>query len=335
MSREFIISNEDDAYEVLKTLMDEHLDPSKFTIELKGWPTINLHLTGDKYHQTITPSMMKGFLELQKGIYRSYALTKYKSPNTNKLTKAERDELEIEVKVSNGSSNYDINLQSLLEKFISTGVDKMDGSQIVVVILGVFLTYAGSTAFRYYLDTRRQEKEQEVASAEKLAQLDTMKKMSEEETERTKILAQLVRQNATFDNVQRTAYDTTTELLKSMRNADAGSFQGIEITGSQADLITQNARRKSSDVRLDGRYRILSVDSSHHEDFKVKVRDIDSGDTFNAKVQDDSLTDTFLKRLQKAEWEKKPVELKINAKEKDNIISAALVIDVQQVIEPE
>ncbi|MCV6588305.1 MAG: hypothetical protein OIF57_04635 [Marinobacterium sp.] len=332
MTRQFVIRSEDDAYDTLAEILEKELSTSDIAIKLEGWPKLHIHLTGDKYHQTITPSMMKGFLELQKGLYRSYALTKYKSPNSNRLTKEERSELEMEVRVSNGSSNFTLDFQPLIEKFLSAGVDKMDGSQIVMIILGVFLMYTGNSAWKYYLDTRRQEREQELSSEEKREQLQAMSSMSEQETQRAKLMAELARNSPALDNIQRGAYDAQTELLKSMRNADDGTIQGVAVTGAQADLITQNARRKSVEVRLDGCYRIVQVDSSSSDSMKVKIRDVDSDDQYWATVQDETLTDEYKSRLQAAEWDKKPVRLRINAKDKNGNISNAIIIDVQEVL---
>ena len=66
-----VIRSEEDAYEVLRKARDGELGPYN-SIVFDGWPTLNLYLKGDKFHQSITPTVMKGLLEFQKGIYRSY-----------------------------------------------------------------------------------------------------------------------------------------------------------------------------------------------------------------------------------------------------------------------
>lgn len=53
---------------------------------------------------------MKGLLEFQKGIYQSYA-SSYYGNSTKRLKKEEKEDLEIKVDVSSGSSNFNINFQ--------------------------------------------------------------------------------------------------------------------------------------------------------------------------------------------------------------------------------
>lgn len=90
---DIVIRSEEDAYEVLRRARDRELGPYNRII-FDGWPTLNLYLQGEKFHQSITPTVMKGLLEFQKGIYRSYAAAKYDHP-AKRLSEKERDELEI------------------------------------------------------------------------------------------------------------------------------------------------------------------------------------------------------------------------------------------------
>src|SRR5690606_11620025 len=97
-----IINNLNDALELLKQALNDELD--HYDLQISDINKFSMHLTGNKFHQTITPSVMKGFIDLQNAIYRSYAQIKYNEASILKLSKHEKDVLELEVKVVDGSA---------------------------------------------------------------------------------------------------------------------------------------------------------------------------------------------------------------------------------------
>jgi hypothetical protein len=324
------LKSDDDAFDLIEKINSGELDTDQIELKFEGWPRVNLHIVGEKYHNSITPSMMKAFIELQKGIHRAYAIAQYGTYNTNKLTDEEKKKLELAIGVEDGSSNFDINLQEILEKGFGKAVAKMSSRELIFLILGLGTLYAGATGFNYYLEDRKDARATEVKSEQQQAQLDAMKFMSEEETKRMKIIQKLAQQHPAIDNVKRHAYDTTTEIFKRASTADTISIGDTEITGADAQLLTRNAKRKSEDIRMDGDYRLLEVVSSLSDGFKVKVKNIDTGIVFWSRVQDSVLTESNKQILQDAEWGKYPVTLKINAKDLSGAISQALVISVHK-----
>ncbi|MNN91402.1 hypothetical protein D3C81_2095150 [compost metagenome] len=83
-------------------------------------------------------------------------------------------------------------------------------------------------------------------------------------------------------------------------------------------------------MRLDGFYRIVRVDSSNPDEFKVKVRKHRTTDEFEATVEDTSLNEEKKEVLQYAEWERTTVFLNINAKVLDGAIKQAIVVGVER-----
>jgi hypothetical protein len=104
------IRSEQDAYNLLQQILNESISLEGSELRLEGWPKLHIYLTGEKFHQTLTPSVMKGFIDLQHGIYKSYALAVHHTADTRILTKEESDDLEIEVKVEEGSSDVEVDL---------------------------------------------------------------------------------------------------------------------------------------------------------------------------------------------------------------------------------
>ncbi len=325
---EFVIRNEDDAYALLQRITSKDIGGEKLDIEFDGWPSLYVRLKGEQFESTITPTVMKAFIELQAGIYRAYATATYGSPNAVRLTKSEREMLEIVVKVGPGSSIFTIDFQEMLEKLCGDLIGKMDGTQTLIAIICFALLYFGNSAYKNRLQTRKDIRSEEIKSEEQKALLDNMRFAQEQETERARIIASLAAENPRVHTINELAQNTQAELLKRASTADSIEIQDIQLTGRQAEELARNARKPVIDIRLDGLYRILSVDSTDPDGFKVKVKSRANGDEFIAIVQDETLDRAYKQALQRGEWQKKPVELIINAKQRtaDDSIYAAKII---------
>lgn len=326
---EYVITSEDDAFEYLKKIIAHEIDLESNTIKFDGWPYLNVYIKANNLDSALTPSLMKGFLELQKGINRSYCLIKYGTPNTNVLTKAEREELEIRVKVGGGSTSTGVDLQSLLTNIGSKIVDKMDAQTIAITLVSLALIWAGRSSYAAYLENRRQVREKEVKSEETRELLKGQQFISEQETERTRLLTQVMMSNTAITNVSKVADDTRAALIKELGTTNKSEIQGIRVEGEVAMELAKNARRKSIDVAFNAKFRILTVDSTDPESFKVRLRNIETKEEFNAKVQDYSLDSKYIKALQYGEWSKTPIQLVISAKSKDNEILNATVLEAK------
>jgi hypothetical protein len=325
---DLVVRSEQEAYEFLDRYLRHELPTGTYNLRFEGWPKVVIHLEGPRYHATITPTVMRGLVALQKEIYRSYSIAKFNRPNTQQLTRQERKDLEFEVKVSNGSSTYEIDFQAIAIKLLELSVGRMDSHDLTAVVLSFAALFFGSSMLKTFLDDRRQKRETELKSEDQRKLIEHLKFSTEEETKRMGIMSELVRGNPRIGNLQTYAEDARLALLKSVTSADTAEIQGIEIDGDAAEVLAQNARAKSKEVRLDGAYRIQVVDSGNPDDFRLKIVNIDSKDQFTATVQDESLTADARRILQEAEWSKRPVLLKINAREIRETIRDAVIIGV-------
>ncbi|MCP1290747.1 hypothetical protein NK214_11155 [Chromobacterium sp. S0633] len=331
------IRSEDDAYRYLTQLVDGtiKLDIEDLNVHFEGWPNLRVYAKGRKYDQSITPAMMKSFLALQSAVYRSYAISKYNTPNINNLTKQEKEDLEIQVRVDGGSSDYNVDFQALAEKFLDGAMGKMTGEQMLIVILAAMLLLFGHFAIKSILEHRRQVRSEELGTEVQKQQLTVMQSMSSEETKRMTVMQGLIKENAKVDNIYRTAYDMNMDMLKGMESTNSGEIQGVALSGEQAHLLVQNARRRSNEIRLDGRFRILGVDSSLRTDFRIRVMSLESGEDFVAQADETSLTIDAMNKLQRAEWKRRVITLHINAKEHHGQVKNAKIMAVGDIEEPE
>lgn len=322
------IRNEDDAFRAIQ----EFLNGAQFKggIELEGWPKLKVRLVGDKFESSITPSVMKSFIELQNVVYKSYAIAQYDTEDTRRLSKEERDELEIEVKVEEGSSIFEVDFQEVLIKFAEKAGETMPPEMMVVTILGLGVLWAGKTSYTAYLNYRKDVREAEAKTEEQRDSLSTIEALSKQETARLEVLNRLLIAQPRLENVSRQVYDARNEMLKGFATADEATVSGVTVSGDVAQELVTNARRKAAEKRLDGFYRIVRVDSSNPDEFKVKVRKHRSTEEFEAVVEDTSLDEEKKDVLQYAEWERTTVFLSINAKILDGAIKQAIVVGVER-----
>lgn len=340
MSETITIRNESEAYEVLRRVLDEGLILEEGSVTLDGWPNLKIHLTGDQFDQTMTPTVMRSFIDLQQSVYRSYALSKYGAVDTRKLTASERESLEIAVKVSPGSSDYDVNLQSLMETFITSLVGKMDPQSLLIMILTFGTLIAGTVAYKAYLQNRKEIRLKEIDAqtvqksfeAQREA-LVALQYVSQQDTEKIEIMSRLALTSPLVDNIQRIAYDAATSIVKAAGTADSIEVAGVSLSGSIAQELTTNARRKSEEIRLDGNYRVTKIDSSNPSILIVKIRNISTQTVLDARVQDESLSTSNRQSLSDALLSRHAVALQINAKEKNGELHSAIIIGVTP-IEP-
>ncbi|HIF6160998.1 TPA: hypothetical protein ACX3IN_001942 [Vibrio parahaemolyticus] len=319
------ITNENDLFDALETTIDNQFNFDGIEIEFKDWPTFEMRVVGEGYDATITPDLMKAFLELQASIYRSYAMARYNTPNANKLSHHERDLLTIKVKVEHGSSVFGIDFQGILENLGKELIGKMSPKEIVIIVLGIAAFYFANSAYKNFLDSRRQTRIKELKQENRKEELKQLQFAQEQETERAKIMATVMSQEPRLKTIKNFSDDAKTELFKRGGDAKHVEVQGVAVDGDNAVELMKNARRKSNEIHLSGLFRILSVDSSNQQAFKVKLRSVDSHEEFTAEAEDHTLDRKFLLALQKGEWERTPIKLHVTAKEMNGDIRKAMI----------
>jgi hypothetical protein len=161
-----------------------------------------------------------------------------------------------------------------------------------------------------------------------------MQTMSEQETARLKIVSEIIHKKPLLDNMDRMSDDAKTEMVKSFVRADTAVIDGMTVDSEMARELTTNVRRRSEEIRIDGIYRIEEVNNTDPECFKVKIRKNKTDERLTCVVQDVFLDESDNKNaLQRAEWERKPVHLSINAKHVDGVIKSAVILYVKDVEE--
>lgn len=330
-----VINDLDDVVALLKEALNDQLD--HYELRVADLEKFSMHLTGEKFHQTITPSLMKGFIDLQNAIYRSYAQIKYNEPTILKLSKEEKDELELEVKVINGSSGFEVNVQELFEKLITLLAGKMTSKHIFILVLSTILLYGGYEAHSNYLENQKEIRMAEIALEKdvsaKQERLATVALLTDRDEDDTKdILAQAAKFAPQVNNIKEEANNASHSLIKSAQAADSIDFDNgkIKLTGEAAKELTKTSPNKWNDVRIDGVYHVVNVDSSHSAKRKIRIRNIETQQEILAVLENDTLDQKNLNLIQEAEWGYNPVFLKVRAKELNNTFKEAQILEAKE-----
>ncbi|MBD3612533.1 MAG: hypothetical protein HUJ13_09030 [Hydrogenovibrio crunogenus] len=324
------IDSEEGIYNYLSDFLEGSINfEPGMELDFENLPPLRIRLTGDEFHGTITPSIMKVFIEFQKAIYKSYAQAKYNTDNINKLTKQEKQDLEIVIKVEEGSSIFDVDAQEILEKMAVNMATSLTGDQVMVITLGVGAMFFGASALKLYLNNRKEIRSQEITSETELRRLEQVSALSEQETRRMEILSQALQREPVMNHIHQYSSEVKNEMMKSFSTADQVEVDGVRLSGATASELVKHKRNESVVDRLDGVYRVLAVDSSDPLIFKVRVRDTGNHREFVCTVQDETLESRYKTLIQQAEWSRNPVRLNINAKLIAGDVKEAVIIGAE------
>ena len=320
-----IIASEEDAYSYLESARSG-TGRSYTGIHFDGWPSLELLITGDTFNQSITPSVMKGLLEFQSGIYKAYAAAKY-GETAKRLTEEEREQLEIKVDVNSGSSQLGINFNQIAIHIVDQLTETLPPEEIILLVVFISLLFFGNSAYKNYLEDRRKTRAEDARSEAQKQLLEAQKFQTEQETKRTEIIASIAKDSIRNARILESSHDAQHGIHQSLA-AGTESRLGDEIALNQnlSKALAANPRKSAKEVRLDGSYRITRIDWSGLGSFKVRVEGIDNGLNLDADVQDDSLDGKHKEAIKAAEWSRQPVWLQVNAKHYSDDDYRAVVI---------
>lgn len=325
-----VVTNESQAFEVLESYLSGLELPEGVSFD--GWPSLKFRLTGEKFHGSLTPTVMKGFVDMQAQINKAFAKLKYGVPDTRKLSEEEKESIEIQVNVEEGSSLVEVNMDGFYAQVIQSVVHKVTPQELVFIVVCVALIWGGTTVMKTFLNNRKEVRKDEVKGESERAHLEAMKFMSEQETKRAEILSQAISKNEQLKSMDTYSHNAKADLLKSLASADTTEFADVVLDKEDLKELTTNARRSFRDIRIDGEYKIEKVDSTNPDSFRVQIREIKTDKRISCVVQDVFLEASENKKcLQQAEWDRSSVRLTINAKELDGEISSAVILYVEPI----
>lgn len=312
------VPNEAAAWKLLDDAINGRLPKETFQLDIGDWANFHLKFKGAKFDSSLTPGMMDAFIDLQKNIYRLFAKLHYNDARSIILTDDQRSALEIMIKVSPGSSDLTAIFKDAIEKLTLGAINKMEAKHWVIILLVGILGLTSKAMWKDYLASQNEDKKAELNVS-----------MSKLELEKMALVAAASKQVPHVASMREDANEFRNKILKSAKSADEIEVAGQTVNKAQAAKLVRKTRTASTELRLDGEYRIIKVDSSDIDHFTVALMD-KKGRSFQAVLQNGTVSKAKnMQRLQTAEWERNYINLEINGREVRGEVTTAVIMGIK------
>ena len=321
------ISNEDEAIELLKKLVEGYEIDEIQNIEFKSWPRFVIRIKGVDFDGTIPTRIMPTLLDLQREVHRVYCIANYNDVNLKKLTKKDREKLELVVRVDKGSSIFETLLQDPILKTLHDAASRMSPAQLTATLIIFGLSVTSVVFWKSWLNQRAKEKE-----------LDHKVELSRLEKEKMEVIQQAMQKYPSGQLAAEGAGDVRTNLLGKLKTEDNLEISpdpkathpstSVHVSGKQAEQMTYTQREKAVEKMIGGEFFLRSADFSRPEGIRVEVERLTDKYAFKANVPMGVLGPDQEEALKNNSWDKKPIEMSILVKELHGRYTSAKVVSV-------
>lgn len=327
----FVISNEDDAINLLRDALENKIDPGeKPAFRFKDWPHINIELPATPIEGSISPPMMEGFLELQRSIYRTHAILSNGDDSLRGVNQLEKERFEIRVQVEKGSSLYSINLQQIIERLGHDVVAKMSGTELVIATLCISLIVGGVISWKAWLDHRTDQRRIDSSDDDAKIMLDSFKTHLDHDTKRYEMLTRAISQQPELKRIEAANEPARQEIVSALADEKGGSINGIELDKTVALEVSTKPRDQSVKVEMSRIFRVAKVDTTVPDGFRVTLTD-NKGKEISASLLDALVSSRHRAALQQAEWAKKPIKVTLRGRRLRGDIVGAEILSVEEI----
>lgn len=275
---------------------------------------LKIHIKGDGFNSSLTPSVMKGFMALQDMIYKQYSLLHYGC--IKRLSAEERKMLEFSVVVSAGSSNFLVELIKSLENMVA---DMESKDKLKAVAIAGVLTLGWALGSKY-IDYR---KEIETAKIEHTATVEMLETIKNEQDNANRLSLEDKR---IMLEMQKNIFDSSIAVYSALKD---DGIESLEINGNtvtKADIVkaTKVERKKyeNEDKVYSGMFNISAI---YRENENVYIDA--TGSDSEKQIRRINILADFIS-ANDYDWlknavEGNPVEMTITTTEKNGIIISA------------
>lgn len=315
-----IISREEDLWALLKELESSPLPrwADVPPIHIKGWNPTLLYFPTEPIGHSLSPSLARAVAGYHNNLSRAFSYAAYGQEDGRLLKAADRDALDLRMLVTDGSNGLKV-LDDALERLTHALLTKMSSRQMSALILIFLLLNFGETTMKSWLHEEYAAKAHDVDEA-------TALKLSEEETERMKIMASVLDRNPPLKPVAALADDAKIPLLRGTLPYDRSEILGVPITRDQAQSIVSKERDKGQSKRLDGRFEVVEIDIENEDGYMGTLRDAKTGQEIRVSINRGDLPEADTQTMFNALRQKSTVAAMINAWVIGDKIHSAFVV---------
>jgi len=323
---DLIISNETQAVDLLERLLNGKELEKDADIKFQGWPVFNIRIKGKDFDGSIPTRIMPTLLDLQAEVNKLYCVSRYGDPDTRKLTKKDREQLELIIKVDKGSSIYETFLQDPFYKILQDAVQRMPPEYLLIIVISFGILATGSFAWKNWLKAQSEKNE-----------LNYQIEMSKTEKEKIEIIANATTLAPEIKSLTQGINELRRDMVSKLKDKDNLQLipeksdkesTDFNITGSQAQEVTQTPRQTAVEAVETGRYLVLSANFNRKDGTRLEVkRELDDV-IFKADVPQNVLGKEQENILRDKGWAKYPMELQLLIRTVGKRITSAKLISV-------
>jgi hypothetical protein len=257
-------------------------------LAIGDWAAVHVYLPQPEIQSAITPPFMEAFLTLQKQIYQFAALTKTGAADIGQLGDADRNDLQLSVIVTGGSSDYLAKLQKPLLGILNRMVGRMTGKQAAIVILGISALAATSWSFCAWLDQTKAVKIEELKSKDHVTALQALQFSTEEQGKAfRRIVDILATQGVAGKKALEVVSQTNEALLKAAATNAKSEINGVEITRQEAELLRTPTRKKLTQKIIQQQVKVVDINTTDPLDLQIILLDPSTDHQHRIKFKDD------------------------------------------------
>lgn len=312
------IKTEDQAWTYLEAALKGEYDAQNIRVSFDGWPNIDVSVSGEQFQSSLTPHLMQGFIDYQKSLNRTFAGLLYGATNASHLSDSDRQDFELVISVSQGSTILSASLQKSIGKCVEKLGDKMDGKHVVALACVAALYFGSTTMYKDYVKVQADTHDADIKVA-----------LSKQDTERLQVITQAQKQVTDILKIQVNAFEAHAALLKSGSQAESVTIQGVTLSGGQVKAITAKKPAPITDIQMTEPFRILMADTSNHDSVKVKIQ---SGKrALIAEFKDETMDDREIKLLKDKLISRERLLLSVHAVQRRGEITKAFIERIQEI----
>lgn len=329
MAERHTIASDEDAFALLARLVEGQPLGPDYEIRFDGWPRFVITVKGTDFDGTIPTRIMPTLLELQAQVHRLYCRTAYGDGNLRRLSKQDKEALELVVRVERGSSFFETLLGDPLYKTLQAAVGKMSPEQTTIVVIVFAVLIASGWGWKLWLNKRSAE-----------AQLDQQLKLSKLENDRLALILRAGQQVPVAAELAEGIDPLRRSLVANLKPDDrlevptAGpqdpESPPVVVLGADAQQLTRTPRQPSIERMVDDSFRLLSADFSKAGTVRVELRRISDDYEFRADVPAGVLDNNQERALRDKSWERVPLRLSVLVNDHQGRYTSAKVVSVPE-----
>lgn len=325
------IKSETDALSLLEQMLskkDINIDTEEF-LRSFDWAQLKIYIPHPPKDASVSPPLMEAYIRLQKSIYQTVALAKYGQGHIQKLSEDDKEKYEISVVVEKGSSDQTVDLSAILTTLAKDLAGKMTPEQIFYFVCLVAVLYTGHSAWKLFLQHRKDIRMGEISSEERKRTIQGFETLQAEETSRLdKVLSQSSKTIELGHEIIKRAEITNEAFLKAAGEVKDAKIQDVTIPAGIAQELRTSPRRKASIYVVEKEMRVVDVNTQDELKIIAYLEDSETLDIIKIEFKDAILAGNSRGALFSALEQRVPAIIKMRVKDLEGDITPIELLNV-------